>query len=55
MEFSVYYTTPYYNEKNDAFSKSLLANYYDKYKGKASDMAFKGFESRCLCLLNCLL
>ncbi|MCB0708901.1 MAG: ABC transporter substrate-binding protein [Chitinophagaceae bacterium] len=44
-DFPVYYTTPYYNEKNDAFSKSLLANYYDKYKGKASDMAFKGFES----------
>jgi len=45
IDFPVYYTTPYYNEKNDAFSKALLANYYNKYKGKASDMVFKGFEA----------
>lgn len=44
-DFPIYYTTPYYNEKNDAFSKALLADYYDKYKGKAGDMVFKGFES----------
>lgn len=44
-DFPIYYTTPYYNEKNDAFSKALLAGYNNKYKGKAGDMAFKGFES----------
>lgn len=43
--FPVYFTTPFYTEKNDAFSKSLTAAYYNKYKGKPSDMAYKGFES----------
>ncbi len=43
--FPVYYTTPFYTDKNDAFSKSLAAAYYKKYRGKPSDMAFKGFES----------
>lgn len=43
--FPVYYTTAFYNDKQDAFSKSLKAGYLKKYKGKPSDMAFKGFES----------
>ncbi|MGB4845269.1 MAG: ABC transporter substrate-binding protein [Ferruginibacter sp.] len=45
-DFPIYYTTPYYNEKNDEFSRSLTAAYYNKYKGnKPGDMVFKGFES----------
>ena len=44
-DFPIYYTTPFYTEKHDAFSKSLAAAYNIKYKGKPSDMAFKGFES----------
>ena len=44
-DFPIYYTTPYYNEKLDAYSKSLTAAYYKKYKGKPSDMAFKGYEA----------
>lgn len=43
--FPIYFTTPFYTEKNDGFSKSLIAAYYKKYKGKPGDMAFKGFES----------
>jgi hypothetical protein len=43
--FPVYFTTPFYTEKTDAFSKSLCTAYYNKYKGKPSDMAYKGFES----------
>ncbi len=44
-DFPVYFTTPYYNDKVDSFSKSLTAAYYAKYRGKPSDMAFKGYES----------
>jgi len=43
--FPVYFTTPFYTEKTDAFSKSLTTAYYNKYRGKPSDMAYKGFES----------
>ncbi len=43
--FPVYFTTPFYTEKTDDFSKSLSTAYYNKYKGKPSDMAYKGFES----------
>jgi hypothetical protein len=43
--FPVYFSTPFYTEKTDAFSKSLTTAYYNKYKGKPSDMAYKGFES----------
>lgn len=44
-DFPIFFTTPFYNEKYDPFSQSLTAAYYKKYKGKPSDMAFKGFES----------
>ena len=44
-DFPIYYTTPYYNEKQDNFSKTLTAAYYKKYKTKPSDMSFKGFEA----------
>ena len=43
--FPVYFTTPFYTDKNDDFSKSLTNAYYKKYKGKPTDMAYKGFES----------
>jgi hypothetical protein len=44
-DFPIYYTTPYYHEKQDNFSKTLTAAYYKKYKTKPSDMSFKGFEA----------
>lgn len=43
--FPLYYTTPYYNEKLNGFSKSLTTAYQKKYKSKPSDMAFKGYET----------
>lgn len=43
--FPIYFTTPYYNNKWDDYSKMVLNAYTKKYKGKPSDMAFKGFET----------
>lgn len=43
-DFPVYVTTPYFNNKWDDYSKLLVAGYAKKYKGKPSDMVFKGFE-----------
>jgi len=42
--FPVYFTSPYYNSKSDDYSHLVLNAYSKKYKGKPSDMAFKGFE-----------
>jgi hypothetical protein len=44
-DFPVYFTSPYYNSRWDDNSKLLIAGYGGKYKGKPSDMVFKGFES----------
>ncbi len=43
--FPIYFTSPYYNNKWDNYSKMLTAAYLKKYKTKPSDMAYKGFES----------
>jgi len=43
--FPVYYTTPFYTDKTDTFSKTLTAAYYKNYKTKPTDMAYKGFEA----------
>lgn len=43
-EFPVYFTTPYYNNKTDEYSRMLMNAYSKKLKGRPSDMAFKGFE-----------
>jgi len=43
--FPVYFTTPFFTDKTDAFSKSLTAAYYKNYRAKPTDMAYKGFES----------
>jgi Periplasmic binding protein len=47
-EFPVYYTTPYYNNKWDGYSKMLIGAYAKKYKTKPNDNAFKGFEATYL-------
>ncbi len=44
-DFPVYFTTAYFNEKKDDFSKAVNAAYKRKFKGKAGDMVFKGYES----------
>jgi hypothetical protein len=43
--FPIYFTTPFYTEKYDAFCRLLATAYNKKYKSKPSDMAYKGFES----------
>ncbi|MEX1202478.1 MAG: ABC transporter substrate-binding protein [Ferruginibacter sp.] len=43
-DFPVYYTTPYYNNKADEFSKKIKEVYLFKYKGVPSDMTYKGYE-----------
>jgi len=44
-DFPVYYTTPYYNSKWDAFSKKIKDVYLKKYRGVPSDMTYKGYET----------
>lgn len=44
QDFPVYVTTPYFNTKWDVYSKMVNSAYTKKYKGKPTDMAFKGFE-----------
>ena len=43
-DFPVYFTTPYFNTKWDTYSKMINSAYTKKYKGKPTDMVFKGFE-----------
>jgi hypothetical protein len=44
-EFPIYYTTPYFNNKWDSYSKQLISAYAKKFKTKPSDMAYKGYEA----------
>lgn len=41
---TLYYSSPYYNEKTDTFSKYVSDYFKRVYKSRPSDMAFKGFE-----------
>jgi hypothetical protein len=47
-DFPVYITSYYYNDKTDDNSRVLLNGYMTKYKGKPTDMAFKGYECASL-------
>ncbi|HEU4551803.1 MAG TPA: ABC transporter substrate-binding protein [Chitinophaga sp.] len=40
----VYYSTPYFNDKTDAYSRYITDYFKRVYKARPSDMAFKGFE-----------
>jgi len=40
-----YYSAPYFNTKIDTFSRIIQKIYLTKYKGVASDLAYKGFET----------
>jgi ABC-type branched-subunit amino acid transport system substrate-binding protein len=42
---TLYYSTPYFNDKTDIFSKYINDYFRRTYKSRPSDMAFKGFES----------
>jgi hypothetical protein len=43
-DFPVYFTSPYFNNKTDNYSKIIQDAYLKLYKGKPSDFAYKGFE-----------
>jgi hypothetical protein len=40
----IYYSSPYFNDKNDAYSHYITDYFKRVYKSRPSDMAFKGFE-----------
>ncbi|GAB2834711.1 ABC transporter substrate-binding protein [Ferruginibacter profundus] len=44
-DFPFYFTSPYFNEKKDTYSKILMSAYAKKFRIKPSDMAFRGFET----------
>ncbi|WP_074242562.1 ABC transporter substrate-binding protein [Chitinophaga niabensis] len=41
---TMYYSSPYYNDKTDIYSKYVIDHFKNVYKSRPSDMAFKGFE-----------
>ncbi len=43
-DFPIYFTSPYFNNKTDNYSKIIQDAYLKNYKGKPSDFAYKGFE-----------
>ncbi len=43
-DFPIYYTSPFYNNKWDNYSKRIQNTYLRKYKGIPSDLTYKGFE-----------
>lgn len=43
-DFPIYYTSPFYNNKWDNYSKRIKNTYLRKYKGIPSDLTYKGFE-----------
>ncbi|WP_157308194.1 ABC transporter substrate-binding protein [Chitinophaga tropicalis] len=40
----IYYTSPYFNDKTDVYSRYITDYFKRVYKSRPSDMAFKGFE-----------
>ena len=43
-DFPIRYTTPHYDAKNNSFDSILIQKYFQIYRAKPSDMAYKGFE-----------
>lgn len=41
---TMYYSSPYYNDKTDLYSRYITDHFRKVYKSRPSDMAFKGFE-----------
>ncbi len=44
-DFPIYYTTSHFDTKKNEFSDFLTAQYFQKYRVKPADMAYKGFET----------
>ena len=43
-DFPILYTTPHYDEERNYFDSLLTQKYFQLYRAKPSDMAYKGFE-----------
>ncbi len=43
-DFPIHYTTPHYDEENNFYDSILIQKYFQLYRSKPSDMAYKGFE-----------
>jgi hypothetical protein len=43
--FPIRYTTPHYEAKNNEFVDYLTRKYFELYRAKPTDMAYKGFEA----------
>lgn len=43
-DMQIYYTSPYFNDKTNAYSRYITDYFKRIYKSRPSDMAFKGFE-----------
>ncbi len=44
-DFPILYSTPHYDLKNNSFDSLLVLKYFQLYRSKPSDMAYKGFET----------
>jgi hypothetical protein len=45
QDFPVYFTSPYFNNKWDDYSKIVINAYAQKFRGRPTDMSYKGFEA----------
>lgn len=43
-DMQIYYTSPYFNDKTNTYSRYITDYFKRVYKSRPSDMAFKGFE-----------
>ena len=43
-DFPIRYTTPHYDTENNLFDSLLIQKYFQLYRAKPTDMAYKGFE-----------
>jgi Periplasmic binding protein len=43
-DFPIRFTTPHYDAKGNVFDSTLIQKYFQLYRAKPSDMAYKGFE-----------
>jgi hypothetical protein len=43
-DFPIRYTTPHYDAKNNLYDSILVQKYFQIYRAKPSDMAYRGFE-----------
>jgi hypothetical protein len=43
-DFPIRYTTPHFDVKSSSFNDLVVQKYFQAYRSKPSDMAYKGFE-----------